>query len=296
MTSLKSLIEFLQKEKVISLSSILAIFISFTLLSFIFTFLVFSNTSLNFLQKQVQVRVFFKDSFGEDQIKQVKSELENDSRVLEVTYTSKEDALRIFKDLSKNDPVLQESLTTNILPASLEIKAKDVKDLDFFYEEFYSKDYVESVKYLKDIKDKFKYYSTVVTIICLIITMLFFIVSFGIILSTIRINIFQKKDEIEIMKLVGASDDFVQTPFIHQGIVYSMVGSFFAGLLFTIILLTIYFTNFLGLKDINYLYLVGNFKIPYLLFVVLLVAVINLLGYLLGKLGSKTAIQNYLKV
>jgi cell division transport system permease protein len=296
MTSLKSLIEFLKKEKVISLSSILAIFISFTLLSFIFTFLVFSNTSLNFLQKQVQVRVFFKDSFDQDQIKQLKSELENDSKVLEVTYTSKEDALRIFKDLSKNDPVLQESLTTNILPASLEIKTKDVKDLDFFYEEFYSKDYVESVKYLKDIKDKFQYYSTVVTIICLIITLLFFIVSFGIILSTIRINIFQKKDEIEIMKLVGASDDFVQTPFIHQGIVYSMVGSFFAGLLFTIILLTIYFTNFLGLKDTNYLYLVGNFKIPYLLFVVLLVAVINLLGYLLGKLGSKTAIQNYLKV
>jgi cell division transport system permease protein len=296
MTSLKSLIEFLQKEKVISLSSILAIFISFTLLSFIFTFLVFSNTSLNFLQKQVQVRVFFKDSFGEEQIKQVKSVLENDSRVLEVTYTSKEDALKIFRDLSKNDPVLQESLTTNILPASLEIKAKDVKDLDFFYEDFLGKDFVESVKYLKDIKDKFKYYSTVVTAICLVITLLFFIVSFGIILSTIRINIFQKKDEIEIMKLVGASDGFVETPFIHQGIVYSMVGSFFAGLLFTIILLIIYFTNFLGLKDTNYVYLIGNFRIPYLLFVVLLVAVINLLGYLLGKLGSKTAVQKYLKV
>jgi cell division transport system permease protein len=296
MTSLKSLIEFLQKEKVISLSSILAIFISFTLLSFIFTFLVFSNTSLNFLQKQVQVRVFFKDSFGEEQIKQVKSVLENDSRVLEVTYTSKEDALKIFRDLSKNDPVLQESLTTNILPASLEIKAKDVKDLDFFYEDFLGKDFVESVKYLKDIKDKFKYYSTVVTAICLVITLLFFIVSFGIILSTIRINIFQKKDEIEIMKLVGASDDFVETPFIHQGIVYAMVGSFFAGLLFTIILLIIYFTNFLGLRDTNYVYLIGNFRIPYLLFVVLLVAVINLLGYLLGKLGSKTAVQKYLKV
>ena len=296
MTSLKSLIEFLQKEKVIILSSILSIFISFTLLSFIFTFLVFSNTSLNFLQKQVQVRVFFKDSFGEEQIKQVKSVLENDSRVLEVTYTSKEDALKIFRDLSKNDPVLQESLTTNILPASLEIKAKDVKDLDFFYEDFLGKDFVESVKYLKDIKDKFKYYSTVVTAICLVITLLFFIVSFGIILSTIRINIFQKKDEIEIMKLVGASDDFVETPFIHQGIVYSMVGSFFAGLLFTIILLIIYFTNFLGLRDTNYVYLIGNFRIPYLLFVVLLVAVINLLGYLLGKLGSKTAVQKYLKV
>lgn len=296
MSSLKNLIDFLNKEKTISLISILAIFISFTLLSFILTFLVFSNTSLNFLQKQVQVRVFFKDSFGEDQILQVKSDLEKDSRVSEVTYTSKEAALRIFQDLSKNDPVLRESLTTNILPASLEIKARDVKDLDTFYEEYSNKDYVESVKYLKDIKDKFKYYSNIVIVICLIITILFFIVSFGIILSTIRINIFQKKDEIEIMKLVGASDEFVETPFIHQGVVYSMVGSFFAGLLFFIILLSIYLTNFMGLRDINYVYLIGNFKIPYLVFMVLLIVVINLLGFILGKTGSKAAIKNYLKV
>jgi len=187
-------------------------------------------------------------------------------------------------------------LTTNILPASLEIKAKDVKDLDTFYEEYSNKDYVESVKYLKDIKDKFKYYSNIVIVICLIITILFFIVSFGIILSTIRINIFQKKDEIEIMKLVGASDEFVETPFIHQGVVYSMVGSFFAGLLFFIILLSIYLTNFMGLRDINYVYLIGNFKVPYLVFMVLLIVVINLLGFILGKTGSKAAIKNYLKV
>lgn len=296
MTSFKHLLEFLKREKVISFISILAIFISFTLLSFIITFLVFSNTAMNYLQKQVQVRVFFKDSFTQDQILQLKSELESDSRVSEVTYTSKEDALRIFKDLSKNDPVLQESLTTNILPASLEIKARDVRDLDYFYEEYASKDFVESVKYLKDVKDKFKYYSNVVTVICLIITLLFFIVSFGIILSTIRINIFQKKDEIEIMKLVGASDDFVEAPFIHQGVVYSMVGSFLAGFLFTLILIGLYFTNFMGIKDLNSLYLIGNFKIPYILFVLLLIFIINLTGYLLGKIGSKTAIQHYLKV
>ena len=296
MSSFKNLMDFLNKEKVISAISIIAIFISFTLLSFIFTFLVFSNTSMNYLQKQVQVRVFFKDSFGEDQVLQLKSDLEKDPRVSEVTYTSKDDALRIFKDLSRNDPVLQESLTTNILPSSLEIKAKDVKDLDYFYDEFANKDFVDSVKYLKDVKDKFKYYSTIVTAICLIITFLFFVVSFGIILSTIRINIFQKKDEIEIMKLVGASDEFVEAPFIHQGIVYSMVGSFLAGLLFTIILLVIYFTNFLGIKDMNYLYLFGNIKVPYLFFIFILVIVINTFGYFLGKIGSKTAIQNYLKV
>jgi cell division transport system permease protein len=296
MISYKNIVDFLNKEKGISFVSVLAIFVSFTLLAFIISFLVFSNTALNILQRQVQIRVFFKDSFSEQQIMELKSELEADSRVQEVGYTSKDEALRIFKDLSKNDPVLQESLSTNILPASLEIRAKDVKDLDTLYEELITRESVESIKYLKDIKDKFKYFSNIILGISLFITLLFFIVSFGIIISTIRINIFQKKEEIEVMRLVGASDDFIRKPFIFQGIVYSMTGSFLAGLVFFILSLIMYFTNFLGIKDLGFVFLFGNFKIHFLAFSIGLVILINFVGYLLGRTGSKTAIQNYLQI
>lgn len=293
---MNNLIQFLKKEKMISTISILAIFVSFTLLSFIISFSVLSNTAMNFLQKQVQVRVFFKDSFTQDSILALKTELEKDPRIMEVGYTSKEDALRIFKDLSKNDPILQESLTSNILPASLEIRAYDVKDLDEIANEFSGREYVDSVKYLKDIKDTFKYYSTIITVVSMILFALFFIVSFGIILSTIRINIFQKKEEIETMKIVGASDDFIQRPFIHQGVVYAMVGSFLSGLLSFIILILMYASNTLGLKDLKEVFLFGNVKVNFVVFTILLVLVINLLGYLLGRFGSKAAVDTYLKI
>lgn len=293
---MNNLIQFLKKEKMISTISILAIFVSFTLLSFIISFSVLSNTAMNFLQKQVQVRVFFKDSFTQDSILALKTELEKDPRIMEVGYTSKEDALRIFKDLSKNDPILQESLTSNILPASLEIRAYDVKDLDEIANEFSGREYVDSVKYLKDIKDTFKYYSTIITVVSVILFALFFIVSFGIILSTIRINIFQKKEEIETMKIVGASDDFIQRPFIHQGVVYAMVGSFLSGLLSFIILILMYASNTLGLKDLKEVFLFGNVKVNFVVFTILLVLVINLLGYLLGRFGSKAAVDTYLKI
>jgi cell division transport system permease protein len=292
----KGILDFLKKEKVISLISVIAISVSFTLLSFIISFLVLSNTALNLLQKQVQIRVFFKDSFGEEQILALKNELETDSRIQEVGYTSKEDALRIFKDLSKNDPVLQEALSTNILPASLEIRAKNVKDLDALYESLSQNENIESIKYLKDIKDKFSYYAGIVTWVSVFITLMFFIVSFGIIISTIRINIFQKKDEIEVMRLVGASDDFIRKPFIYQGLVYSMTGSFIAGLISFILSLVLYFTNFLGIKDLGYVFLIGNLKVHYIVFSILLVLLLNFVGYLLGKIGSKTAIQNYLQI
>jgi cell division transport system permease protein len=296
MINFKSALDFLKKEKGISFISVVAIFVSFVLLGFMLSFLIFSNTALNFLQKQVQVRVFFKDSFSEEQILNLKAELENDLRIMEVGYTSKEQALMIFKEFSKNDPVLQESLSTNILPASLEIRAKDVKDLDQIYEEFSSKEEVESVKYLKDIKDRFSYISLIVTIVSLIITTIFFMVSFGIILSTIRINIYSKKDEIEIVKLVGGSNDFVTRPFIEQGLIYSLSGSLLAGAVMTAVLSVIYFLNVLGIRDLGSVVLFSNFKIPYFLFVVLLVVLINILGYLLGSVGSKTAVKNYLKI
>jgi cell division transport system permease protein len=296
MTSIKNILEFLNKEKGISFVSVLAIFVSFTLLSFIISFLVFSNTALNMLQKQVQVRVFFKDSFSEEQIKELKVELEKDARVEEVGYTSKEDALRIFKDLSANDPVLQEALSTNILPASLEIRAKDVADLDSIYEDLADQDYVESIKYLKDIKDRFEYYSNVILGVSVFITLLFFVVSFGITISTIRINIFQKKDEIEIMRLVGASNDFIKRPFIYQGIIYSMLGSFLAGLLFFIVSLIMFFTNFLGIQDLVFVNIFGGIRVHFLIFSFGLAILLNFVGYLLGRLGGKTALQNYLQI
>jgi len=296
MIDFKNAIEFLKKEKGISFISIMAIFVSFVLLGFMLSFLVFSNTALNFLQKQVQVRVFFKDTFSEEQILNLKIQLEADPRIMEVGYTSKEQALMIFKEFSKNDPVLQESLSTNILPASLEIRAKDVKDLDQIYEEFSSKDEVESVKYLKDIKDRFSYVSLIVTIVSLAITTVFFVVSFGIILSTIRINIYSKKEEIEIIKLVGGSNDFVTRPFIEQGLIYSMLGSILSGAVLTVILSIVYFLNVLGIRDLGSVVLFSNFKVPYFLFVVMLVLLVNILGYLLGSVGSKTAVKNYLKI
>ncbi len=90
--------------------------------------------------------------------------------------------------------------------------------------------------------------------------------------------------------------DFIRSPFIYQGIVYSMTGSFLAGLIYFIVSMVMFFTNFLGIRDLTYVSIVGDFRIHFLIFSFGLAILINFVGYLLGRLGSKTAIQNYLQI
>jgi hypothetical protein len=69
-----------------------------------------------------------------------------------------------------------------------------------------------------------------------------------------------------------------------------------ASLIFAFILIIMFASNTLGLRDLRDVYLIGNFKIHFIIFVALLVAIINLFGYLLGRFGSKTAVKTYLNI
>jgi len=116
---------------------------------------------------------FFKDEFGEDKILSFKSNLESDSRVLEVNYISKEQALEIFKEINKDQPVLLESISANILPASLEIKTRKISDLEPLTNELQSKEGVEEVRFYKDVVERFRSTSNAVYIVGFVLVVVF---------------------------------------------------------------------------------------------------------------------------
>jgi len=295
---MNKILEILKKDKFNSFVSILAVSISYTFLALIIIFLSYSGTAITFLQKQVELTIFFKDTYTEENILKLQEILNSDTRVMETEYISKIQALELFNVISKDDPALQEaaSINTNIFPASLKIKTFNLSDLDALMAEYQTQEYVDSIRYSKEIKDSFSYYAWITSIVLGILFVMFLIVSFGIIISTIRINIYQKKDEIEIMKLVGASDDFIRSPFILQGLVFSMLGAMVASILGLVITLSIYYTNTFGFRDLNKIYFGAYLSTNYLFFVIILVLVINLIGYLLGYFGTKMAVSKYLKI
>jgi cell division transport system permease protein len=288
--------DFLQKDKFNNFVSMLAVSISYTFLAIIIIFITFSQTALTFLQKQVELTLFIKDNYSEESIFELKQALEIDSRVMEVEYISKERALEIFNLISKDDPVLNDAVTTNIFPASLKVKTYNLNDLDSLASEYEGQEYIDSIRYSKEIKDNFSYYAWIVSIMLLILFSMFLVVSFGIIISTIRINIYQKKEEIEIMKLVGATDDYIRKPFVMQGLYFSMVGSFVASIVSLILTLGVYFTNTFGFRDLNKIYLGSLVTVNYLVFSFLVVVLIISVGYFLGFFGTKTAVSKYLNI
>jgi cell division transport system permease protein len=238
---LKNLINNIKKEKLLSVSNIVVMLVTFLILGIFINVIVYSQTALKFLEKQAQITIFFKDDFTEEKILELQTKLKTDPRISEVNYVSKTDAFKIFTDINKNEPVLLESISANILPASLEIRSKNLTNLSQLSGEFNN---LEGMKYFKDVIDKFRYWSSIVYIAGFILLTAFFVISYSVIIATLRTTIHSKGPELEILKLVGATDHYVKNPLILQGVLFGGLSALVAGLIISI------FTTILNISGV----------------------------------------------
>lgn len=284
---------YLEKEKLMTISHFLVMGITFLLLGLFIYVVVMSQTALKYLEDQAQITIFFKDEFGEDKILPLKDNFEKDSRVASVRYISKEEALRIFKEINKDEPILLESISASILPASLEVKAKNIGNLDNLTEEYKKMEGVEEVRFYKDVVARFRSISTAVYIIGFVLVVSFFVISYSVIISALRTTINSRGPELEIMKLVGASDSYVRNPFIYQGVFFSLTSAASASII--MILLGVGMSKWgIFSKGLSLGFIPGFFIDP-IIFSLVLSFILLVSGFLLGYLGSNAAVKKYLK-
>jgi cell division transport system permease protein len=284
---------YLQKEKLMTVSHFLVMGITFLVLGIFINVIVLSQTMLGYLEDQAQITVFFKDEFGEDRIVPLRDELSSDGRVAEVTYVSKEEALRIFKEINEDQPILLESISASVLPASLEIKTVNISDLENLANELGQREGVEEVRFYKDVIDRFRTVSTTVYIIGAVLVLVFFVISYSVIVSSLRTAINSRGSELEIMKLVGAADPYIKKPFIYQGVFFSVTSALAASLL--MILLNFGLSRWdVFSRGLSLGFLPGVFISP-LIFSIILSSILVVSGILLGYFGSSAAVKKYLK-
>ncbi len=271
-----------------ALSAILIMFLTF----FITTVFVLTaggfQTILRYFETRPQVTAFLKDETTSAQIDTIKAKLAQTGKVKETKYISKEEALNIYREQNKDDPLLLEMVTANILPASLEVSTNDLSYLNEVAQILRVEPTVEEVVFQEDVVNALQQWTLNIRRVGITLISVFGLVSLLMVLVIIGMKITLRREEIDILQLLGASRWYIRAPFLLEGMFYGAVGAFVAwGVVY---LLLLYLTS----------YIIGFFQgidllpvSPFFMLTVLGIEISS--GIVIGSLGSLLAVKRYLK-
>lgn len=227
------------RNRFISLATIFVMTITLFLIGSIFFVQDAVNKTLDQLKNKVDINVYFTTTAPDEKIISIKSAIEKQNEVASVTLKSKEEALADFQDRHQNDALTLQALKelgTNPFGAVLSIKAKETSQYEGIAK------FLEGgsplIQQNPGIIDKINYYQNKVVIDKLntiiaginfwgkVVSAIFVLVSAMIIFVTIRLAIFVFRDEISVMRLVGADNWYIRGPFIVEGVLYGIAAAF----------------------------------------------------------------------
>ncbi len=258
--------------------------------------------TLNMIENKVDVSVYFVTTASEQQIFAVRDQLEKLPQVTSVTYTSAADALTAFRARHANDQLTLQALDQlggNPLDASLEVRATDPSEYQSIVNFLEASpalssggtSIIDRINYAqnKDVINRLSLAIQATREIGFAIILLFALASILIAFATIRLAIYTTKDEIAVMRLVGASNAYIQGPFIVAGVI---TGALAAAL---VLILLWPATWYAGMKTAGWF---GGFDLAsyYLSHFALFFLIHMLSGITLGGVASVLAIRRYLKV
>jgi cell division transport system permease protein len=286
----------------VSLSSLVVMFIAL----FIITSLIFMSAILNFslqeIKNKVDINVYFTSNTSEADMFSLKKSIETLGEVAAVTYVSKDEALANFKERHKDDALTLQALDElgeNPLTASLSIKAKEPSQYEGIAKFLSSEDpssggnnpIIEKVNYNQNkmVIEKLTKITDAVNTGGFWLAIIFLIIAVIITFNTIRLAIFISKDEISVMRLVGASGRYVKGPFVVSGILYGIV----AAILVMIVFLGL--TYWIGNLSKNFFVGLDLFDFYLKNFAQIFLIVFGS-GIVLGGVSSYLAVRKYLKI
>jgi cell division transport system permease protein len=256
----------------------------------VFTFIFFGSfVVIRYFESLPQLRAFFKDEAKKEEIQSLEAQLKGSGKVADLNYVDKDEAFKRYKVLFKDDPLMLELVTPEILPASFEITTVSLSDQAELAGALKKSPIVQEVDFPKDAVEGFARLTNALRRLGAAMSVILALDSVFLIMLIISMKISQKKEEIEILKLLSATNWYIRWPFVLEGITYGVTGAIIGWVLASSALL--YLTPFLKsqlpagipLFPVSPLFLIG------VLGVELIVAV------LLGIFSSILAALRYLR-
>jgi cell division transport system permease protein len=280
-----------------TLGAILTIFLSLLVIGVFLVASLVIDKIIQSVESQVTITIWLADEAVQSDIDALRGFIQNLPEVSEVTYTSKDEAIEKFKEMS--DTEIVEQLGGNPLPASLDVSLVDPEQVESVVDQISAQQLftrvidrpdnpADSLRYGQKIIKQLFMIAEIIRYVCIALVALLAFVALIFINNTIRLAILARRKEIAIMRLVGASNGFIRGPFLMEGALQAIVG---AGLAAGSIALVCHYLLPRVTQTISWLPVdftgVQLWQIYLLLFGV---------GLIIGLFGSAWAMRRYLKV
>jgi len=224
------------RNRLVSIATILVLLLSVIVFLGLLIFAAVGRQAVSAIQDKIDISVYFKSNAPEDNILKLKNVLEKLTEVKAVEYISKDEALKIFAERHKADEVISQALSElneNPLTASLNIKAKDPRkyaDIAAYLEAESFKSVIDKVSYGQNqvVIDRLAKIISVGKQAGILLTIVLVVIAVIVVFNTILLAIYSGREEISIMRLVGASNAFIRGPYIFVGILYGFLAAFTA--------------------------------------------------------------------
>ena len=229
MYAFRQTIKQVKRNKGMAFTSVFAIAAMLIILGIFMMIIVNINTAAEVVKQDYNnIEIFFKDSVKTDDILKLQKEIAKWKEVDEVKFRSKDDALKILKKRWGENGYLLNGLASNPLPNSLVLTVDKIEKSDAVAKKAEKVAGVEDVKYYQDTIKKLVSATRGFQIATVVIMAFLIVIATVVVSNTIKLTVFNRSDEIVIMKYVGATNWFIRAPFLLEGILIGLVSSLLA--------------------------------------------------------------------
>jgi cell division transport system permease protein len=284
----------LRRNYFMTIAALVTVFLSIVVLGAVLVFVFTTDQLLAEAESKVEINVFFKNDPDptQEQMAALQEKIAAYPEVAEIVFISKEEGLAQMREDFADDPEILENLTRNPLPHKLEIALVDPQQVNTVADRIRAEDanneIIDEVRFGEEQAERLFALTSQVRNVMVGFIVLLGIVAVLLISNTIRLSIFARKREVEIMKLVGATNWFIRWPFVIEGITVGLVGAAAAAVA------VLGFNSYAAGKIRSSL---PFFDIPADAVPTALIALVLLgVGVLIGAIGSALGLRKLLKV
>lgn len=229
----RTALDYIRRSPFQALTALFVLALTFFVATLVSVLVYSSSKLITYFETRPQVIAFLKDGITDTDVASLQHKLESNIHIKDIKYVSKEEALSIYKKATSDNPLLGQLVSPSIFPASLEFSVTDLSFAQGIIDQVKGESIVDSVGFtaalggetsLKDVVGRLRTITTYVRIGGIVFVGLLAVTSLVVLLSIIGIRMVGRKEEIEILDLIGATPGFIRSPIIIEAFIYSVLG------------------------------------------------------------------------